>query len=134
MRIKLFEAFTFDNKVSLSNTILYRFVIEKFIEEYELTFVLRNNRLKVWDKEGKYQYFGYNPIGDVFPWEPEKNGDVISVLCFIELARYLRHYHVKNQSSGIKPMIEKASLYVIKKIYLNEKSKTIQTRRKGPKD
>lgn len=123
IKIKLFETFTFDNKVSLSNTILYRFVIEKFIEEYELTFVLRNNRLKVWDKEGKYQYFGYNPIGDV-----------ISVLCFIELARYLRHYHVKNQSSGIKPMIEKASLYVIKKIYLNEKSKTIQTRGKGPKD
>ena len=123
IKIKLFEAFTFDNKVSLSNTILYGFIIEKFIEEYELTFVLRNNRLKVWDKEGKYQYFGYNSIGDV-----------ISVLCFIELARYLRHYHVKNQSSGIKPMIEKASLYVIKKIYLNEKSKTIQTRRKGPKD
>ena len=117
IKIKLFEAFTFDNKVLLCNTILYRFLIEKFIKGYQLTFKLQDNRLKVWDRQRdrqrKYLYFVYNPVSDV-----------VQVFCFIELTRYLKYYGAHGED-GIRFMIEKASIYVFKKIYLNEKNKTI---------
>jgi hypothetical protein len=79
IKIKLFEAFTFDNKVLLCNTILYRFLIEKFIKGYQLTFKLQED-------------------GIIF---------------------------LINKTHQIRSMIVKASIYVLKKIYLNEKNKTI---------
>ena len=113
IKIKLFEAFTFDNKVLLCNTILYRFLIEKFI--YQLTFELHDNRLKVWDRQRKYLYFVYNPVSDALP-----------VFCFIELARYLKYYGAHGEG-GIKSRIALllAAKKVIKEIYDNEKNKTI---------
>ena len=108
IKIKLFEAFTFDNKVLLCNTILYRFLIDKFIKEYQLTFKLQDDRFKVWDRRRKYLYFVYNPVSDS-----------VQVFCFIELARYLKYYGAHGEG-GIRSMIEKASIHVLKKIYLNE--------------
>ena len=129
-RIKLFEAFTNVNKIEKVNFILFDWAVKAFIAEHDLEF-------KMFSVPNEYDVFTIrkiivNPSGqdlaiDYFKCEVNLHGKdfksaIILIRCKLALGKFFVDKNIISTNDVIDYEIVKE---VIKKIYQDEKNKTI---------
>jgi len=129
-RIKLFEAFNNRNKIEKANFLLFNWAVKEFITENDLKF-------KMLSEPNEYDLFLIrriivNPSGqdlaiDYFKCEVDLHGKdfksaIILIRCKLALGKFFVDKNIISTNDVIDYEIVKE---VIKKIYLDEKNKTI---------
>ncbi len=124
-RIKLFEAFNNTDKIEEVNVILFRWVIYLFIKENNLKVRMFNLKripdsqqyafyLKKFRPDHEdYLYFTY------YYYSPENSQ--LNIHCFSNLYQYFNMKGIKRCEASVR----KAAMYVIKKMFEDEKNKAI---------
>ena len=120
-RIKLFEAFNGANKIEEANFILLCWAIELFIKENDLKVRMFNpkrtvTQMAISKVDGSFKVFDYFRY---CYYSPEDSR--LYIFCFSNLYQYFNMKGIKRCEATVR----KAAMYVIKKMYEDEKNKTI---------